>query len=131
MHEPRDDATRRLAARWAELDEGALVERLGVAHALADLQDDPRDELRWDLRALALADRLTDADLAAAGMSVSTEALYPSLHLNAGEAYRKAGDLDGARRHLVLGRAALAALGADPYGGMLTDDFTRLEARIG
>ena len=47
MHEPRDDATRRLAARWAELDEGALVERLGVAHALADLQDDPRDELRW------------------------------------------------------------------------------------
>ena len=128
--QPREHAARTLAALWAGLDEGALVARLAVAHALADLQDEPHEELEWDLRALAAADRLTDADLDDAGIHFPTRALYPSLHLNAAEAYRKVGDLESARTHLRRGLAALSALGEDPYGGMLTDGFARLQARI-
>jgi hypothetical protein len=127
---PREDAARGLAALWTEVDEDALVARLAIAHALADLQDDPHEELKWDLRALAVADRLTDADLEAAGVAFPAGALYPSLHLNAGEAYRKVGDGGNARRHARTGRMALDALGTDPYGGMLVDAFARLEARI-
>lgn len=127
---PREDAARLLADLWAELDERALVARLAIAHALADLQDDAHDELKLDLEALDVADRLTDADLERAGAHVQVRGLYPSLHLNAGEARRKVGDLEGARLHTRRGRAALEALGGDPYGGMLTDGFARLEARI-
>jgi hypothetical protein len=126
--QPRDDAARGLAALWAEVDEHALIARLAIAHALADLQDDPYEELTWDLRALAVADRLTDADLERAGLAVAKRALYPSLHLNAGEAYRKIGDLARARAHARLGRLALDALGEDPYGGMLGDGLARLQS---
>ena len=128
--QPREDAARSLSTLWKELDEHALVARLAIAHALADLQDDPAEELRWDLRALTVADQLTDGDLEHAGVDFPARALYPSLHLNAGEAYRKTGELERARAHARKGRDALSALGADPYGGMLTDGFARLEARI-
>lgn len=127
----RDEAAELFTRIWSRLDDGTqLVQRLTVAHALADLQSDPRDELAWDLLALGIADRLSDADLAEAGVGVPVRSLYPSLHLNAGEAYRKVGNLDAARAQCGQGRAALAALGSDPYGGMLTDGFSRLQARI-
>jgi hypothetical protein len=127
---PGEDAARALAALWEELDDDAPVARLAVAHALADRQSRPSDELQWDLRALAIADRLTDADLEQAAVHFPVLALYPSLHLNAGDAFRKVGDLDNAREHLRRGREALDALGEDPYGGMLTEGLARLEARI-
>jgi hypothetical protein len=127
---PRGEAARSLTALWGELDEHALIARLAVAHGMADLQDDPHGEMMWDLRALAVADRITDADLDHAGIAFPTRALYPSLHLNAGEACRKVGDLGGARIHARQGREALKALGEDPYGGMLSDGLSRLEARI-
>jgi hypothetical protein len=126
----RQEATRLFLQIWSRLGDRELVHRLTVAHAVADLQNDPRDELTWDLLALGTADRLSDADLTEAGVGVSTRSLYPSLHLNAGEAYRKVGDLPAARVHCAKGRAALAALGSDPYGGMLIDGFARLETRI-
>jgi hypothetical protein len=126
----RDEAAGLFEAIWSRLPDRDRVRRLTVAHAMADLQDDPRDELAWDVLALEIAGRLSDEDLAQAGLDVSTESLYPSLHLNVAEAYRKVGDLDAARRHCAEGRAALAVLGSDPYGGMLIDAFARLEARI-
>jgi hypothetical protein len=52
------------------------------------------------------------------------------LHLNAGDAFRKVGDLVNALVHVRSGREALDALGGDPYGGMLTEGLARLEARI-
>jgi hypothetical protein len=127
---PGEQAARALAGLWEELDENALVARLAVAHALADRQSRPSEELRWDLQALAIADRLTEAELEQAGAHFPILALYPSLHLNAGDAFRKIGDLDNARAHARRGRAALHALGEDPYGGMLTEGLARLEARI-
>src|SRR3954451_2520010 len=116
------------AALWAPPDAPASLASLAVAHALADLQSRPSEELKWDLRALGIADRLTDAELQQAGVPFPMRALYPSLHLNAGDAFRKVGDLDNALAHARLGREALDALGADPYGGMLTEGFARLEA---
>src|SRR3954454_13515110 len=125
---PSREAARALAALWEQLDEHASVACLAVAHALADVQSCASEGLKWDLRALGIADRLTDAELEQAGVDFPMRALYPSLHLNAGDAFRKVGDLDSALAHARLGREALDALGADPYGGMLTEGFARLEA---
>lgn len=127
----RAEGKRQLDDLWARLEPDELVHRITVAHALADLQDDPRAELDWDLTALALAEQLTDADLANAGSAAATvTALLPSLHLNAGDAARRLGDLDAASEHAKRGREALDDLGSDPYGGMLTEGLQRLEARI-
>ena len=45
--------------------------------------------------------------------------LYPSLHLNLGDCYRRLGDLDRAREHLELARAGMGALGDDAYGDLI------------
>jgi hypothetical protein len=126
----REEAAGLFLEVWSRLPDGQRVNRLTVAHTMADLQDDPRDELAWDLVALGIADQLSDEELTRAGVGVSTQSLYPSLHLNVAEAHRKVGDLDAARVHCAKGRAALAVLDGDPYGGMLVDAFARLEARI-
>jgi hypothetical protein len=117
----RAAAAAHLSRLWAETPEDDWLQRCGVAHALADVQDDPQRELEWDLLALEAAAHL-DADVRAT--------FLPSLHLNAGESFRKAGDARSSRRHLERGRAALSALGHDPYGGMLTDAFERLAQRL-
>ena len=82
-----------------------------VAHHMADVQDDPREELTWDLRALEAAESVTDERAAAAGVNGPVAGFYPSLHLNLGEDYRKLGDCVEARRHLDLGRQAASFLG--------------------
>ncbi len=55
----REEARNRFAALWTETDMDAdLFHRCTIAHYMADTQDDPVDELAWDLRALAAADAL-------------------------------------------------------------------------
>ncbi|MTD15652.1 hypothetical protein GIS00_17095 [Nakamurella sp. YIM 132087] len=126
-----------LSALWAEIGpEGPPLQRLSVAHALADVQEEVTAELEWDLVALQVASRVTDAEVAAAGMPGNAAALYPSLHLNAGEAHRRCGDDRGARRHLDLGRTALHELPVDVrtdaagYLDMIEDGLRRLEQRL-
>jgi hypothetical protein len=84
---------------WDEMggEQGDPLHRCTLAHAMADVQDDVREELQWDQRALAAAGLLTDARLAQAGVSLPVTGLYPSLHLNLSECHRKLGDLDRAR----------------------------------
>ncbi|MFK0253568.1 hypothetical protein [Streptomyces sp. NPDC090445] len=49
----REEARNRLRELWSELGEdGAGLHRCTLAHYMADAQDDPADELAWDLRAL-------------------------------------------------------------------------------
>lgn len=53
----REEARNRLSALWHEIGpQGDAFHRCTLAHYMADTQDDPRDELDWDLRALEAAE---------------------------------------------------------------------------
>ena len=128
----RDAARRQLAEIWDEIcgEQGDPLHRCTLAHAMADVQDDPREELVWDQRALTAADLLTDERLAQAGVSVSAKGLYPSLHLNLSECHRKLGDLGRAREHLQQAQAMIDALGDDEYGRMIRDGLTQIAEKL-
>ena len=127
----RDEARTAFAGIWAEIgDGGQPLHRLTLAHHMADVQEDPRDELSWDLLALEAAESVTDDAAAEAGATGPVAAFYPSLHLNLGEDYRKLGDLGEARRHLELGRESVSLLGDDPYGAMIKAGLDRLAERL-
>ncbi|MFJ1747086.1 hypothetical protein ACIOJD_12710 [Streptomyces sp. NPDC088116] len=56
----REEARNRFGELWTEIGEaGDPLHRCTLAHYMADTQDDPGDELAWDLRALTAADGLT------------------------------------------------------------------------
>ncbi len=122
-------AGQHLADVWDQLGEDEHVMRCIVAHYYADLQDDVLAELEWDQRALAAHEHLRDEDLLPLGLS-SAAAFLPSLHLNVGDAWLRAGDPDKARQHLEHARAAEDQLGQDPYGDMVRRGLTGLAARI-
>ncbi|MFJ6185249.1 hypothetical protein [Streptomyces sp. NPDC092295] len=57
----REEARNRFGELWTELGEaGDAFHRCALAHYMADTQDDPGDELAWDLRALTAAAGLAD-----------------------------------------------------------------------
>ena len=117
---------------WSELGpDGDPLHRVTVAHHMADLQEDPHEELAWDLRALDAVDGVTDQRAADAGATGPVAAFYPSLHLNLGEDYRRIGDAEAGRRHLELGRAAAGALPDDGYGQMIRGGLEGLAQRLG
>ena len=126
------EARELFAQIWAELGpDGDPLHRVTVAHHMADLQEDPHEELAWDLRALDAVDGVTDQRAADAGATGPVAAFYPSLHLNLGEDYRKIGDAESARRHLELGRAAAGALPDDGYGQLIRGGLEGLAQRLG
>jgi hypothetical protein len=128
----RATATLLFAEIWDEIggEQGDPLHRCTLAHAIADVQDDACDELLWDQRALAAADLLTDTRLAQAGVPLTAAGLYPSLHLNLSECYRKLRDLDRARQHLRHAQAAIGALGDDDYGHMIRSGLDRIAERL-
>jgi hypothetical protein len=117
---------------WAEIggERGDPLHVCVLAHSMADVQPDVHQELRWDQRALAAADLLTDDRLARAGVPMTVAGLYPSLHLNLGECYRRLGDPDRARECLERARAGIGALGDDDYGRLIRGGLERLEQRL-
>jgi hypothetical protein len=127
----RGPAASALTAIWARLGpDGDPVHRCAVAHALADVQDDLHDELRWDQRALEAAEAITDERAAQAGVAFPVRAFYPSLHLNLGDVHRRLGNVDEARHHLDRARAAVDALGDDGYSRMIRGGLDRLAERL-
>ncbi|MGI5246716.1 hypothetical protein [Dactylosporangium sp. CA-139066] len=127
----RDAARGLLTQLWDEIGpDGDPLHRCALAHHLADLQDDVREELAWDLRALEAADSVSEERAQEAGVAGSVRGFYPSLHLNLGEAYRKLGDFDRAREHLAQGRAAAGSLADDGYGNMIKGGLDRLADRL-
>ncbi len=127
----RDQARRLFADLWEQVEpQGDAFHRCALAHSMADVQDDPHEELAWDLRALKAADLVSDERAAQAGVRSPVAVFYPSLHLNLGEVYRKLGDPQAARRHLDLGRAAAGALGQDGYSDMIRRGLQGLEQRL-
>lgn len=120
----REEARRRLLDLWTELGEdGDPLHRCTLAHYLADTQDDPSDELAWDLRAL------TEAE--GAGAAPAVRALYPSLHLNLAADYVKLGRAEAALVHLRRARGAAGVLGDDRYGDGVRAEIRRLEGWLG
>jgi hypothetical protein len=108
----------------AEVDSGDdAFAKVFLAHSLADVQENPEDELAWDLRALALMDELTDQRAIERGNPGGKNALLPSLHLNLAVDYRRLGDDANARRHFDLGQAHLDALADDAYGDSIRSAF--------
>jgi tetratricopeptide (TPR) repeat protein len=125
----RDAARALFGEVWDEIggESGDPLHVCVLAHSMADVQDDVGEELLWDLRALTAAGLLTDDRVARAGVPISVAGLYPSLHLNLADCYRRLGDLDQARAHLERARGQIEALGDDDYGRLIRDGLDRLE----
>ncbi len=65
-------AARQLFAEvWSDIggESGIPLHRCALAHSMADVQDEVRDELVWDLKALEAADLITDERAAQAGVA--------------------------------------------------------------
>ncbi|MFE3853716.1 hypothetical protein ACFXPN_21565 [Streptomyces griseorubiginosus] len=128
----REEARHRFLALWAELGEdGDPLHRCTLAHYMADAQDDPCDELAWDLRALTAAEELTDDRLTRHEGALAVRALYPALHLNLAADYVRLGRTDAARSHVRRARRASAHLGEDGYSDGVRAEISRLELRLG
>ncbi|MGY1434148.1 hypothetical protein [Streptomyces reniochalinae] len=127
----REEARNRFAALWAETDpEADLFHRCTIAHYMADTQDEPADELVWDLRALAAADALKGDEVSWDQHQLAVRSLYPSLHLNIAAGHAKLGDESAARSALERARDKLDALPADAYGEGIRAAIERLEKRL-
>lgn len=127
----REATRRRLAELWQAVGaDGDPLHRVTLAHFMADVQDDPADELMWDLRALEAADSLTDAHAQAYHASLQVETFYPSLHLNVAEAYRKLGHLEQARHHIAEAEKRVAVLPHEGLGEMTRRAIARLAEEL-
>ncbi|GID30989.1 hypothetical protein [Paractinoplanes brasiliensis] len=128
----RADAYGMFARIWDEIggERGDPLHVCVLAHSMADVQDEVAQELLWDLRALAAAGRLTDDRVGEAGVPLQVAGLYPSLHLNLADCYRKLDDLDRAREHLEKARAGMGALADDDYGRLIRSGLDRLARQL-
>ncbi|MEU6594882.1 hypothetical protein ABZ923_37760 [Streptomyces sp. NPDC046881] len=126
----REEARSRFLDLWAEIgEEGDPLHRCTLAHYLADTQDDPADELAWDLRALSAAEELADGRTG--GDPSSVQGFLPSLHLNLAADYDRLGRAEAARSHLRRARSAAGVLADDGYGAGVRSEISRLASRLG
>lgn len=109
---------------------GDPLHRCTLAHFLADLQDEDRDELVWDERALDAAGVLTDQRAQEYDSTMQVRALLPSLHLSLADDHRRLGATDRAREHLVAARDALPDLPDDGYGALVRSAFDQIAAAL-
>jgi len=127
----REEARNRFTLLWAEIGaDGDALHRCTVAHHMADTQDDPADELEWDLRALAAADSLSESRVRQHHAAVSVRGFYPSLYLNLAADYEKLGRPASARAELGRARSASTVLGDDAYSTGVRSAIDRLELRL-
>ncbi len=127
----REAARQVLGVAWNDLEsDGDPLHRCAVAHAMADVQDDVRDELQWDLRALAAVHQVSDARITEAGIDGSVRGFYPSLHLNLADAYHRLGEASSALEHVQLGLAALGGLSPNGYLDEIRASLERIQRRL-
>lgn len=114
-------ARQELEALWAEIEQsgGDDFHRCAIAHFLADLQEDGREELRWDERALAAVDGVSDERAQAFDQSLRVRGFMPSLYLSLADDHRRLGDSNRAHEFLGKARATSDALGDDAYGELV------------
>ncbi|MCX5395557.1 hypothetical protein [Streptomyces sp. NBC_00102] len=128
----REEARNRFAALWSELGEdGDALHRCTLAHYMADTQDDPGDELAWDLRAWnAAAEGLTGERPAAREDLLALHAFSPALHLGLAADYLGLRRPEAARHHLNRARKAADALLDGGRGNGVRTAIERLEVRL-
>ncbi|NEK58722.1 hypothetical protein GCU56_12670 [Geodermatophilus sabuli] len=127
----RAEARERLTALWERLGpEGDPLDRVTVAHFLADLQDDARDELAWDERALAAAGDLTDDRGHQQHAGSQVRGFLPSLHLNLADVHRRLGNEPAAREHLAAADASAPDLPGGDYGDLIRSGLEHVRAAI-
>jgi hypothetical protein len=116
---------------WRDLRDapGHALPRVMVAHLLADLQEDPHEELAWDLRSLrALApiwEQVADPRLFDVGRRC-----LPSIYLSLAGASRRCGDIPAAREYLARSRALAVVLPPGAYHDGLTGEIAKLQRAL-
>ncbi|XVX19219.1 hypothetical protein ACQP1U_12965 [Actinomycetota bacterium] len=118
-----------LQACWDHTGEQDAAQRCVIAHYLADQQEALDDEIAWDETALSAFPGIADGDLAAIGVP-SSAAFEPSLRLNLGDGYRRAGRLEEARAQLELAQASAHLLPTEGYGAMIRGGIQKLSDRL-
>jgi hypothetical protein len=132
-HRQGDNATARRVfdELWARIgQDGDPLHRCVLGHFMADAQDDPAEKLRWDERALAAADSLTDERAKSYHASLSVRGFYPSLYLNLAQDHQLLGDLPSARAELAAARVTAHTLAADDYGKFIRAAIDRLGSKL-
>ena len=118
------EARELLTALWPEVNAATdAFARCFLAHSLADVQDDPREELRWDVIALDAGEAVSEGQAAKREIPGGRRGLLPSLHLNLAESYVRVGDEDRASEHYRAGLEMVPFLGDDSYGDSLREAF--------
>ncbi|WP_046496680.1 hypothetical protein [Streptomyces odonnellii] len=126
-----DGARHRFSEIWEDIGtDGDPFHRCVLAHYMADLQEDPQDELSWDLRALEAAGSVTDDRAKQHDSSLAIRGFYPSLHLNLAADFHKLGDDEQARTHLSQAQQHVDALHDDGYGQGIRSAIQRLASQI-
>ncbi len=127
----RDEARWLFTEIWAEIaPNGDPFHRCTLAHFMADLQEDPREELAWDLQALEAADSLTDVRVKEHHAAMELRTFYPSLHLNLAEDYRKLGERDLAHMHLERARTCVEPLPDEGFANMIRMGIARMTEQL-
>ena len=125
----RQEAAGALRALWDAAGDDAL-KRVTIAHHLADLQDDPHEELIWDRRALAAVAGLTDRHAQDFHESLQVRGFLPSLHLNLADVHHRLGHHAEARVHLASAQSFIDALADDGYGAMIRSGISSLQVKL-
>jgi hypothetical protein len=117
----RAAARQELESMWAEVERGGGDDfhRCVIAHFMADLQEDQREELMWDERALAAVDGVSDKRAQEFDASLQVRGFMPSLYLSLADDHRRLGDASRAHEFLEKAQATSDALGDDPYGELV------------
>ena len=120
-----------LESIWSRISQAPNpIDECVLAHYMADVQDEPADELAWDIRALNAALRCADAEAQHIHPSLSISVFLPSLHLNLAEDYWNLNEADQSRAHLAKARLFMSALSDDGYGRMIRFGIEGLEMRL-
>jgi hypothetical protein len=127
----RELARSRLERIWALLSRDPDPFHVCIlSHFIADVQDDVRQALAWDLRALSAAAHLSDFRVQKLHQTLTVAGFLPSLHLNVADASFRLGDLESAKKHLGICLDLEAGLSESPYDSMTRRGIEDLTLRL-
>ena len=101
-----------------------------VGHYFADLQENKKDELSWDLKSLEALEKLSDERLKEYHSSLSKEEFYPSICLNIADDYFCLNDNGKAEFYIKIADATSANLPENGYRTMIKNGIKRLKEKL-